>query len=269
MLGRALALYNRHFGAILLTAAVALVPANLLMAGAVTLGVAGIGVGGADGARSHMQQVQEKQQDLPLKSLAPDERDARVRQLGREAVEGKAAFDADKLRLIAALAYAVFVIVAILLAGLALAHAALVPLVLELESGARAGPAHAWAVVASRFRSLAWTGILGVFLVALGSVFCLIPGVVLMIGFSFAIPVTLLEGISGRAALERSWALMKGRWLPVTGMFALLVIFTALASGVAMAAPVGPWRIVISSAVRVVSYPLPLAGLILLYPRTH
>ena len=193
MLGTALALYNRHFGAILLTAAVALVPANLLMAGAVTLGVAGIGVGGADGARSHTQQVQEKRQDLPLKSLAPDERDARVRQLGREAVEGKAAFDADKLRLIAALAYAVFVIVAILLAGLALAH----------------------------------------------------------------------------AALERSWALMKGRWLPVTGMFALLVIFTALASGVAMAAPVGPWRIVISSAVRLVSYPLPLAGLILLYPRTH
>src|SRR5438067_5839207 len=263
MLGRALSFYGKHFGAVLLTAAVALVPANLLMAGAVTYGLASMGAGGTAEARTHTQEVREKQRNPEGPAPTPEQSNTRA----REALEGGSEFNADPLRYIAPLAYAVVIIVALLSAGLALAHAALVPLVLDLSVGAVTGPGRAWAVVASRFGAVASTTILGIGLVALGSLFCIVPGLVLALGFSFAIPVTLLEGLSGRAALERSWALMKGgRWLPVLLMLVLLALFTAAGSGAALLLPTGPWRIFVSALVRVVGYPLPLIGLVLLYP---
>ena len=50
-------------------------------------------------------------------------------------------------------------------------------------------------------------------------------------------------------------------------MLVLMVIFTA-ASAIATAfVPGGTWRLVVPGAIRVVTYPLPLVGLCLLYRR--
>jgi len=80
MLAEAFALYRRHFGALVLTCALALVPANLLAAGAVLFGIASLGSAGvAEAQTTHAEQVQKKQRDLQEKPPTSDaDRDARV-----------------------------------------------------------------------------------------------------------------------------------------------------------------------------------------------
>ena len=150
MLREALALYRRHFGTLVLTCAVALLPANLLAAGAVVFGLAALGAGGFAETQTRSEQIQQKQQDLRDKPPASTEaRDERARQLGREALQGRAAFDAQHLfGNLLPIAYATAIVAGLLLAGLFLAHAAAVPLVLGFVERKTAGPAHAWAAPA-------------------------------------------------------------------------------------------------------------------------
>jgi hypothetical protein len=266
VLSQALSLYRRHFGALVLTCAVALLPASLLAVGAVMFGVASLGDGGLADAPSHTRQVQEKQHDLREKPPPAAEQETRARQLGREALEGGPSSDVLQiLRRFASISYAIVIFATLLLTGLFLAHAAAVPLVLDLVEGRPTGPAHAWAVVGGRIGPLLATGLTGAFLVAIGALFFIIPGVVLAAGFSLAPPLAILENVSGRLALERSWRHLRGRWGQVLAMWALILLFSALASGVAFLLPFGPWRLLASGLVRIVLYPLPIAGLVLIY----
>lgn len=266
MFAEALSLYRRHFGALVLTCALALLPANLLATGAVVFGVASLGGGDLAEPRTHTQQVQDRQQDLRDKPPPPAEQELRARQLGREALEGRSAFDGGQLlRGVASVVYATAIIAALMLAGLFLAHAAAVPLVLDLLEGRPTGPARAWAVVGSRIGPLLVTGVAGALLVALGAVFAIVPGLVLAAGFSLAPPLAVLENASGRIALERSWRRLHGHWRPVISMWALILVFSALASMASALLPPGPWRPLASGLVRIVLYPLPLTGLVLVY----
>jgi len=272
MLSQTLSLYRRHFGDLVLTCALALVPANLLAVGAVRFGLASMGAGGMAEARTQAQQIQEKQQDLEEKPPPTAEgREARARQIGREAVEGGAVPASDLRQYLGHLipiAYTSAIFAAILLAGLFLAHGALVPLLSELEAGRHAGPAHAWAVAGARIGALLWTGILAAALVGLGAACFILPGIALAAGFSIAAPIVVRERISGRAALERSWRLIRGHWGTALGYWALIVLFSLIATGVAARAPAGPWQPFISALIRVILYPLPLVGLVLLYQRS-
>jgi hypothetical protein len=267
VLSQALALYRRHFGALVLTCALALVPASLLASGAVVFGLAALGGGGRLGeARTDTRQVREKQQDFRDAPPAAIEQETRVRQLGREAFEGGAASDARQfLQSLAPFAYATVVVAALLLAGLFLAHAAAVPLVLDLLEGRATGPARAWTVVAGRIRPLAVTGILGALLVGVGALFFIVPGLVLATGFCLAAPIALMENASGHAALERSWHLLRGHWGAALQMWLLILVISAIGSGAAVLLPPGPWRMAVSALVRMLLYPLPLAGLVLVY----
>jgi hypothetical protein len=266
VLSQALSLYRRHFGALVLTCAVALLPASLLSVGAVTFGVASLGAIGLADAPSHTRRVQERQQDLRDQPPPAAEQEIRNRQFGREAVEGGSAPDARQfLQRLAPIAYATVIFAALLLAGLFLAHAAAVPLVIDLVEGRATGPGRAWAMVGSRIGPLLVTGLDGAVLVGLGALFFIVPGLVLAAGFSLAPPLTILENVSGRLALERSWRLLRGHWRPVLLMWALILAFTAAASGVAALLPFGPWRPLASGLVRIVLYPLPIAGLVLIY----
>jgi hypothetical protein len=267
VLGQALSLYRRHFLALVLTCAVALVPANLLAAGAVAFGLSSLGAGGVAESRSHTQEVQQHQRDLQESPPPTQEsRDLRVQQLRGAAEEGAGATRAtDLIGAALPVAYATAMIAALLLAGLFLAHAAAVPLVLELCEGRASGASQAWAQVASRLGAVAVTGLLGAALVTVGALCFILPGLLLAASFSLAPPIAMREGVSGRAALEQSWQRLRGRWAPALGMWALIVAFSVLASLAAVALPPGPGRPLVAALVRVLLYPLPLAGLVLLY----
>jgi hypothetical protein len=266
VLSQALSVYRRHFGALVLTCALALLPANLLAAGAVVFGLASLGAGGGVAeARTHAREIQEKPRDLQDKPPQPTEERARL--FGHEAFSGtRTTTDVVPLvRRLVPIAYAIAVMAALLLAGLFLAQAAIVPLVLELGSGKPAGPSHCWAVAGSRIGALLFTGLMAAFLVALGAVFFVVPGLILAAGFSLAAPIVVVEGLFGREALERSWRLLRGHRSEALLWWLLILAFSVLASGVSAVVHPGPWRPVASSLVRIILYPLPLVGLVLLY----
>ncbi len=267
MISQALSFYRRHFAALVFTCAVALLPANLLAAGAVVFGLASLGVGGMAEAETHAQQAQRKRQELREKPPAdPEAQATRARQLGREALEPPSTVDfRDLLRQVLPIAYATVIIAWLLLAGLFLAHAAASPLILERVAGRAAGAGSAWAVVGARIGPLIATGLLAALLVAVGSLFLVVPGLVLAAGFSMAAPIVVEEGLSGHAALERSWRMMQGHWAKAIAMWALIVVFSVIASAISALVPAGPGRPIASALVRVVLYPLPLTGLVLLY----
>jgi hypothetical protein len=72
--------------------------------------------------------------------------------------------------------------------------------------------------------------------VGLGTLLFILPGVWLYIGWAFALPVLLVEGVRGRGALGRSFGLVKGRWWKTFGTlavgFVLASIVSALVQGV-------------------------------------
>jgi hypothetical protein len=243
------------------------VPANLLAAGAVAFGLSSLGAAGVVEARSQSGEAREQQLDAREKPPpTPESHDLRLQQLRGERTQDAGATTASELmRSVLPWAYSVAIIAALLLAGLFLAHAAAVPLVLELCEGRAAGASHAWAHVGSRLRAVSATAVLASALVAAGALFFILPGVLLAASFSLAPAVAMREGLSGRAALEQTWHALRGHWGAALAMWALIVLFSVLASLAAAALPPGPARPLLAALVRVLLYPLPLTGLVLLY----
>jgi hypothetical protein len=198
MLGQAPSLYRRHFAAFLLTCALALVPSNMLMAGAVAFGLASMGATSPRDLRAP-----DQRRDLKDEQLSPQDRALRARQIGNDAIETPTA-PGDLFRSVLPIVYSAVVIVSLLLAGVFLAHAAMVPLVLALAAGQPCGPA-------------------------------------------------------------RAWALVRLRWVQVLAMLVLMIIFAAAGWGAALLVSRGPWRMFVSSLVRLLTFPLPLAALVLLF----
>jgi hypothetical protein len=95
-----------------------------------------------------------------------------------------------------------------------------------------------------RLLSLLWLGIIVTVMVGIGLILLIIPGVYLFVALAFVIPVLLLEGMRGMAAISRSMSLVTGRWWPtfgrlvvgliliIVGVFLVGVIGSALTHGV-------------------------------------
>ena len=86
-----------------------------------------------------------------------------------------------------------------------------------------------WMLLFRRLGKLLSAVIPAAIVVAIGCVFFLIPGLVLALFFTFVSPVVLIEGLGGRAALERSTTLVRSDWLRV----ALLLVASPSSRGVA------------------------------------
>jgi hypothetical protein len=270
MLRVALSIYFGRFASLVLTTALALLPANFLMGGAVKAGLAAFGTQ-LPSAVTHSGRVQEKHQDLSEKAaageLSPDETHDANKNLTREAFEGGTVLEQDLAALLPFL-YALVVAVATLMAGTLLAQAALVGLLFPAQGGS--DPSCAWEQVARRLGAVLSTAGLAVVLTTLGFVLFILPGIVAAVGFSFAMPVVMLENLSGSKALQRSFQLMRAEWPAALGLF---VVFLLLAFGASWLSsrlvPPGLLELAFGALLRLVFCPLPLVGLVLLYRRAR
>jgi|SRR3989338_9962967 len=75
---------------------------------------------------------------------------------------------------------------------------------------------------AGRFWDVLWTYILMTILIILGLILFIIPGIILVISYSFAFYIVMNENKSGYAALKRSMELISGNWWAVLGRFLAL-----------------------------------------------
>jgi hypothetical protein len=125
-----------------------------------------------------------------------------------------------------------------------------------------------WMLLFRRLGKLLSAVIPAAIVVTIGLLFFLIPGLVLALFFTFVSPVVLIEGLGGRAALERSTTLVRSDWLRV----ALLLIGVAAVHWVghlvaSLLVPPGSifMASLVSDLVTMVMLPVPVLGTVLLY----
>ena len=95
-----------------------------------------------------------------------------------------------------------------------------------------------------RLGALVWLTIVFAFLLVLGLLACVVPGVYLYVAWSVAVPALLLEDRRGWKALKRSKELVKGRWWSVLGA----IFLSGLLAGIVQAVFSGLLAAVVGSS---------------------
>jgi hypothetical protein len=244
MIRRALSLYRRHFAALVVTGALAIAPTSLLEGGSLYAVLPRLETDG--GTRAE-------------KEARPRGDAARLQRFNISQLEPTHPLDA--IRTVLPLLYQTFWGTLLLAIGAWLALAALSAAVFAEDFS----PAHAWHAALTRLGPLFGAILLSGLLIAVGSVFFLVPGIVLAVGLAFSVPAVMQERLAAWAALHRSWHLARDFWPGMLAALVLLIGFSALASALAMLVPEGPLRAVIATGVRCLLWPLPLLGLALAY----
>jgi hypothetical protein len=149
-----------------------------------------------------------------------------------------------------------------------LTNGALTIAVADRVLGGNAGWREVWMLLFRRLGLLLSALIPAAIVTAVGFAFFLLPGLVCAVLFAFVSPVVLIEGIGGRAALERSTTLVRSDWLRV----ALVMVAFAVVRWVAQIigttlVPAGSIFVasLLSDLVTMVLLPVPVLGAVLLY----
>ena len=134
--------------------------------------------------------------------------------------------------------------------------------------GGQAGWREVWTLLFRRIDKLLSAMIPASLVVTLGFMLFFFPGLVLAVLFAFVSPIVLIEGIGGRAALERSTKLVLTDWLRVALMLAGVAVVRWLARMVTGAiVPAGSIFVssLLADLVTMVVLPVPVLGVVLLY----
>jgi hypothetical protein len=269
ILTRALDLYRTHAKAFLIAAAIALGPIYLLHA---ALSAALIP---ASAMSSNMEdrsaRIQARSQAMQRGGMTAEDVSAIQAENIRDATAAMAEAG-GAMAGIGLFLLSLVLLVPLTLIGTFFATAALVPMVNDRAAGGNMTPGGAWARVGERAVPLIITSVLAAIAVAVGLIFFVLPGLILGFLFALAAPVVMLDDLAGVAALKRSAKLV------MANLFAVVVVILALALLCAIARFIGglfiPSRFVflhtlISDAVSLVVFPLPVIGLVLLHRGTR
>jgi sorbitol-specific phosphotransferase system component IIC len=111
------------------------------------------------------------------------------------------------------------------------------------------------------------TWILASLIVLVGFALLIIPGLILLLMFALLTPVMVTEKIFGFAAMERSWALMKGNMLRALGLLIVTgILSSALTAGVDLVAGFMPFiGSVVAGVVQGAANAFGAAALVVLY----
>jgi hypothetical protein len=99
---------------------------------------------------------------------------------------------------------------------------------LQRETSARESLSFA----AGRLGATLWLTIILVVGIFCGFLFLILPGIWLLIAWSVALPVMLVEGIGGFGAIGRSFKLVEGRWWATCGRFVVAYILIGVLASV-------------------------------------
>jgi hypothetical protein len=281
ILKEALDLYRRHARALLITCAVLFVPASIVKSCAMAV-ITGPTVAAA---RSAAQTVELQKEDLTnaqralqeaytshvdkktLEKLQADQRRVVEEMNRRSMMAASAAMGSFTLLILGLLGT---LVTAFFLYGVVmpLTNGALTIAVADRVLGGNAGWREVWMLLFHRLGPLLTALIPAAVLVAFGFVVFILPGIVLGLLFAFVAPVVLIEGLRGRAALQRSAQLVSSDWLRIALMIVVLAVLRWVA--VALASLFVPNTALFVSSlvgdlVTMVLLPLPILGTVLLY----
>jgi hypothetical protein len=134
--------------------------------------------------------------------------------------------------------------------------------------GGRAEWREIWMLLFRRLGKLLSAVVPAAIVITIGCVFFIIPGLVLALLFTFVSPVVLIEGLGGRAALERSTTLVRSDWLRVALVLVSFAIMRFVAQMLANAFVPSTalfFGSLLGDLFTMVMLPIPVLGTVLLY----
>jgi hypothetical protein len=282
LLKEALALYRTHARAFLVTAAVLFVPGSLASSCALSLTLApltkqaaaledvGQRVTERSQALARRMSEQAKRKSVDPKALEEFARDYERNwsEMGRAGMEVAGLFKRGLMALILGLLG--WALIALILYGivLPLTQGALTLAVADRLLGGNAGWREHWALLVRRKGRLLSAIVPAALLCMVGYFFLVLPGLVISFFFSFVAPVVLVEGVSGPAALKRSFALVKLDWLRVALVLVTFGVLNAAAHALAgLMVPKGAifFATFLGDLISLVLMPVPIILSVLLY----
>lgn len=268
MLGAAARLCATRALAVVLTAAIALLPAQVLataIAAAVQARLAPATAAALPVPREPGEREGRLRDSVAAGDLQrPPSQETRL----ERAVAALADLTELQRGTLAALALAALATLPLVAAGIWLAAAALTPLCAGWRRNARVGAQESWERLGPRIGPVLSTTALAGALSLLGMGLCALPGLLLLAGFAFAAEVALLEDLRGVAALRRSLSLAQvvfPQLLSILAAFALLRLLALAVAAVALPREAVMSRLLLADLVCTVLFPLPAAALALLY----
>jgi hypothetical protein len=245
-LKEALALYRAHAKAFLITAAALFVPGSFISSCALSATLGPLTsqaatfedtsqrVAERSVALSQRMEEQAKRGALDAKALAEMAREnQRNWQEMGQAGGGLAGMFKKVLAIVLGLlGWAVFALILYCLV-LPLTQGALMIAVTDRLQGGSAGWLQHWRLLMRHKGPLLSATVPAALLGVVGYFFFLLPGMLISFFFSFVSPVVLIEGLSGQAALKRSYALVRSDWVRVALLLVSFGVLNALAHGLA------------------------------------
>ncbi len=96
--------------------------------------------------------------------------------------------------------------------------------------GEQAGPAEVFSCFGHNFGQLILAGLITAILIGLGMVCCVLPGLYLMVAWTFALPLVADKGLEFWSAMELSRKVATRVWFPILGLLVLAYLPTILAA---------------------------------------
>ncbi len=96
--------------------------------------------------------------------------------------------------------------------------------------GQMAGPADVFAGFGSNFGHLLLAGLISALLTGLGMICCILPGIYLMVAWTFSLPLVADKGLEFWSAMELSRKVVTRVWFPMFGLLLIAYLPTILAA---------------------------------------
>jgi hypothetical protein len=267
ILGEAFELYRKNAALLIVTAAVAMGPVYVVKDAIVAAALAPVATTGLEADTERMNDLQKQMDRAQARGASP----AEIQSIAAQQMEvalGSAKKGLGVLAGIGIMLLGLLLTIPFMILAVYLAQAALTVVVADRARAGTMGWQQAWQVVLANLGSLVVTSLLVMIGVAVGLVFCILPGLVFSLFAALTIPVLLLEKKSGTTAIRRSVELVKADWVRVVVVlviFGILQAITSWVGGLLVPSRFYFLHMLVGDLVSIAVLPIPIIGLVLLY----
>jgi len=267
ILGEAFELYKKNAVLLIVTAAVAMGPVYVVKDAIMAAALAPMATTGLEADTDRMKDLQKQMEQPQARGASP----AEIQSIAAQQMEvalGSAKKGLGVLAGIGLMLLGLLLTIPFMILAVYLAQAALTVLVADRARAGTMGWQEAWQVVLANLGSLVVTSLMVMIGVAVGLVFCILPGLVFSLFAALTIPVLLLEKKSGTTAIRRSVELVKADWVRVVVVlviFGIVQAITAWVGGLVVPSRFYFLHMLVGDLVSIAVLPIPIIGLVLLY----
>ena len=205
ILREAFELYKKNAVLLIVTAAIAMGPVYVVKDAIMAAALAPVATAGLEADTERIEQLQKQMERAQARGASPAEIQSIAAQQMQMAF-GSAKKGLGVLAAIGLMLLGLLLTIPFMTLAVYLAQAALTVVVADRARAGTMGWQQAWQVVLQNLGSLVMTSLIVVIGVAVGLVFCVLPGLLFSFFAALTVPVVLLEKKSGTTAIGTRWS---------------------------------------------------------------